>query len=904
MPPASEGVEGTKQPGQGVGPGTLVNGIYRLVRCMGSGGMGEVWEALHERTKGRVALKLLLPEMGRHREVLLRFQREVEVTSALNHPNIVRISDADELPDGRPFLVMEFLEGHDLSTVAGPLPLAQVCDIIEQTARGLHAAHCRSIVHRDLKPANIFITPLPGTKHRVVKILDFGISKALNGLGALTQTHSVMGTPNYMAPEQATGGNSSLDARADQFSLAAITYELITGRMAFEGEGMLNVLYKVVHTGPASFASLGLDLPPAVEAIVMRGLSKAPRERFDSVLEFGRALKRAADPRAADSSPVMPVSIGDGSAAPVSSIATPRGASGKVRSSRPTGRAPASFARAVRAERARGAVRTVATGAGRSFERLAGRASSAARAAVRAVVAGSPALSPDRLPDRSTNRRFASLVLGLLAIGAGSGIYLWWTHRPGKLLVTAVPADATIHVDGIEPSARSPLTAEPSPGVYTVSVARAGYDRSDQRVEVKPGQVLRLEVVLDAAADTGLEIVSEPPGELVWLDGSPMPGPTGQARTDIRAYRIPPGRHRLEVKGNAHLVPWQEEVVVEAGSINQVRAILATVPTQDPGPGEAVAPGATATATATVEADADAKRRSRASAAGPHPTPVARVMAVRVPAPALASATCNLAVGTRPWSEVWIDGQNTGKHTPYAGAIACGQHRLTFKRGDLGLERNEAIRLGLGEAFRQSWPLEPGIEAPGGRERLAAGPPAAGGAGPKKVDSKLGAVKVAGAGRGVSEAGAGASAGDSLTVAVDQPLRTAQSPRSVRPARLMRPAPKRSKVAQTQEPGQARLPQRPAGIDSASSARPLRQAELAAGMNAVKSRLRDCYGQREVPAVAIVNVNIAKSGKVTAASVRGPIKGTAVGACVERVVKSATFPLSDGLRTPFPFNLP
>src|SRR5450432_980653 len=123
-------------------PGTLVNGLYRLVRLVGVGGMGEVWEARHERTKGRVALKLLLPEMGRNEQVLLRFQREVEITSGLNHPNIVRVSDADKLPNGRPFLVMEFLDGHDLAKVTGrPMAFGEATEIIEQTAMGLHAAH-------------------------------------------------------------------------------------------------------------------------------------------------------------------------------------------------------------------------------------------------------------------------------------------------------------------------------------------------------------------------------------------------------------------------------------------------------------------------------------------------------------------------------------------------------------------------------------------------------------------------------------------------------------------------------------------------------------------------------------------------------------------------------------------
>ncbi len=273
-------------------PGTLVNGIYRLVRQLGVGGMGQVWEARHERTKGRVALKVLLPEMGRHEEVLRRFQREVEVTSALNHPNIVRVSDADKLPDGRPYLVMEFLDGYDLTTVAGrALPLGDVVDIVEQTAMGLHVAHGQSVIHRDLKPANIFVVPLPGTARAVVKILDFGISKAMDGVNRLTHTRNVIGTPYYMAPEQATGGRSAMDARADQFSLAAIAYELLTGQMAFDGDGMMNVIYKVVNDPPRSFASLGVTAPAGVEAAILRALSKPPGDRFASVMEFAEALK-------------------------------------------------------------------------------------------------------------------------------------------------------------------------------------------------------------------------------------------------------------------------------------------------------------------------------------------------------------------------------------------------------------------------------------------------------------------------------------------------------------------------------------------------------------------------------------------------------------------------------------
>ena len=295
---ASEDASGQDTVAQAVSgslaPGMLVGGIYRTIRLVGVGGMGEVWEARHERTKGRVALKLLLLEMGRHQEVLLRFQREVEITSGLNHPNIVRVSDADKLPDGRPYLIMEFLEGRDLTHVIGkPMAVTEATEIIEQAAMGLQAAHGQSIIHRDLKPANIFLVPLPGTSRSLVKILDFGISKAVDGLSKLTQTRAVMGTPYYMAPEQATGGCSVMDARADQFSLAAIAYELLTGHMAFEGDGMVNVLYRVVHEAPPTFASLGVAAGPAVEAAVLRGLSKSANDRFGTVLEFSDALKRA-----------------------------------------------------------------------------------------------------------------------------------------------------------------------------------------------------------------------------------------------------------------------------------------------------------------------------------------------------------------------------------------------------------------------------------------------------------------------------------------------------------------------------------------------------------------------------------------------------------------------------------
>ncbi|HEY0713982.1 MAG TPA: serine/threonine-protein kinase, partial [Polyangia bacterium] len=149
------------------------------------------------------------------------------------------------------------------------------------------------IIHRDLKPANLFIVPLAGSSRFLVKILDFGISKAADGANALTKTQTVIGTPNYMAPEQAIAASTSLDARADQFALAAIAYELVTGRKAFDGPHVLAVLYSVVNDRPPTFASLGLALGAEIEAVIARGLEKPAADRYPSVLDFSRAFRAA-----------------------------------------------------------------------------------------------------------------------------------------------------------------------------------------------------------------------------------------------------------------------------------------------------------------------------------------------------------------------------------------------------------------------------------------------------------------------------------------------------------------------------------------------------------------------------------------------------------------------------------
>jgi hypothetical protein len=316
--------------------------------------------------------------------------------------------------------------------------------------------------------------------------------------------------------------------------------------------------------------------------------------------------------------------------------------------------------------------------------------------------------------------------------------------------ISTVPADATILVDNVKLADRSPFVLEKPPGQYLVAVVRPGYSRNEQSIEVRAGQAATLSVTLEAAADTGFELTSEPPGGLVWLDGNAMSGPDGQARTDFRAYRIPPGKHVLEIKGDPKRQPWREDVDVEPGVIKKVKAFLAPV-----GVAEAAKPPAPASATTApgpvvaqlpptsgsppaagtpgkppiakptpnpANLAAAAARRRRAVPREPRDTvdsdtpslpPVTsrpRVSAPPTDDSSGAGGDCTITVGTRPWSEIWIDGKNTGRHTPYSESIACGKHKLTFKRPDLNLARTEAISVRPGEKFKQSFSLEESSE--------------------------------------------------------------------------------------------------------------------------------------------------------------------------------------------------
>jgi len=273
--------------------GELFDNTYRLLRLIGEGAIGAVYEATHARLAGRYAIKLLLVKPTVASEEIALFAREARITSLLQHPNIVHVVDHNTTADGTEYLVMEYLAGESLAqrlAREAPLPLDTVVGIVDQIAAGLAAAHANHVVHRDLKPDNVFLVPVEGRTAVLVKILDFGISKVKGAnWGRQAPEGTVMGTPLYMAPEQIEGRVADADAATDQFALAVIAYEMLTGRNPFRAESSMDVFALVLHSDPAPMG-IGRD----VELVVRRGLAKSNRHRFPAITDFSDALRAAA----------------------------------------------------------------------------------------------------------------------------------------------------------------------------------------------------------------------------------------------------------------------------------------------------------------------------------------------------------------------------------------------------------------------------------------------------------------------------------------------------------------------------------------------------------------------------------------------------------------------------------
>jgi serine/threonine protein kinase len=280
--------------------GDVIAGKYALLRRIGEGGMGVVYEAMHLRLHQRLAIKVLRPDVAEKGEVLARFEREARITAQLRSIHSARVIDVDHLPNGLPYIVLEYLEGNDLEDellATGPLPIAEAVDIVIQVADAMKEAHDLGIVHRDLKPANLFVCRA-GTR-RIMKILDFGISRIEKGEKRITLDSSYVGTPHYAAPEQLRDA-SGADARSDVWSLGVVLFELLTGVAPFTGAGH-EVIARVMVDPVPSPSGHRPDLPRELERVVLRALQRDPVQRFQSMTELSNALapfgpaERAAD---------------------------------------------------------------------------------------------------------------------------------------------------------------------------------------------------------------------------------------------------------------------------------------------------------------------------------------------------------------------------------------------------------------------------------------------------------------------------------------------------------------------------------------------------------------------------------------------------------------------------------
>jgi serine/threonine protein kinase len=274
--------------------GSVIADTYIIEALIGEGGMGSVWLASHNRLPGkRVAIKMLHVELTSD-EVLARFRREATIATQLDHPYIVRVDDFNVHENGTPYLILEYLEGESLAQrlTHGPMPLDQVMAIVRMVGSAIAAAHQLGYVHRDLKPQNIFLIPteVDGKLVDAAKVLDFGISKMRNSTTVKTQENTLLGTPQYMAPEQATGQHANVDERTDVFALGAIVYEMLTGKPAFSGESIPEVVFKVVYEPPVPLARAAPEVPAAVVAAVERAMQKAQDDRFPTVNAFVETL--------------------------------------------------------------------------------------------------------------------------------------------------------------------------------------------------------------------------------------------------------------------------------------------------------------------------------------------------------------------------------------------------------------------------------------------------------------------------------------------------------------------------------------------------------------------------------------------------------------------------------------
>jgi len=287
--------------------GTVLQDRYRIVRKIGEGGMGAVYEGEHTLIKRRVAIKVLHGQLAQNAEIVARFHKEALAATSIGNEHIVEVTDMGRMADGALFMVLEFLDGRDWDQEIernGPQPLGRVVHIMDQVCEALTEAHAKGIIHRDLKPENVYLIERGGDPY-FAKVLDFGISKFKGPEGgankSMTQTGTTLGTPYYMAPEQAQA-KKDIDHRADIYSLGVMFFQALTGQYPFDDESYPMLVLKICTSPPPPLRMYRPDLPEELELVLGRMLAKSPLERFENC----EALRGALAPyRTVSAAPVM-----------------------------------------------------------------------------------------------------------------------------------------------------------------------------------------------------------------------------------------------------------------------------------------------------------------------------------------------------------------------------------------------------------------------------------------------------------------------------------------------------------------------------------------------------------------------------------------------------------------------
>jgi eukaryotic-like serine/threonine-protein kinase len=280
---------------------SVLGGRYRVEARIGSGGMAEVYRGVDTVLDRTVAIKILLPQFARDLSFVERFRREAQAAARLNHPNIVGIYDTGA--DGETqYIVMEFIEGRtlaDFMEAGGRFTPMHGVEVAENVCEALAYAHIAGVIHRDIKPANVMVT-----RKGVVKVMDFGIARIVAGPETAPQTSAVLGTAAYISPEQAQG--QAVDGRSDIYSLGAVVYEMLAGRPPFTGDSPVAVAYKQVNESPSPPSQVNAEVPPRLDAVVMRALAKNPANRYQTADDFRADLERARQGQQVEATPLLP----------------------------------------------------------------------------------------------------------------------------------------------------------------------------------------------------------------------------------------------------------------------------------------------------------------------------------------------------------------------------------------------------------------------------------------------------------------------------------------------------------------------------------------------------------------------------------------------------------------------